>query len=207
MDFPTDHMMQMTMASEEKFCKGDMPMVMLMEGFQWALKGESDCINLFYPGWTLDTKGKYWAAIISILILSILTEGLSKLRHVLSKKAKLAAWDEHYYYTVIQTGLHGVHAYLGYMLMLAVMTFALEFFVAVVVGLALGYVIFGGNSYTYGSTNPCCAFMDEDPSSSEPAEPLNEIQSTTRDESGQPCCGNGESDVLVNERDALDELS
>lgn len=133
-----------------------------MEGFQWALKGESDCINLFFATWTLNTRWKFLAAMIGITLLGIATEGITKLRHDLSKKAKAAKPEQYYVFTVIQTGLHGLHAFMGYMLMLAVMTFAWELFLSVVLGLAIGYVLFGGNTYTFGSTNPCCAFMEDE---------------------------------------------
>ena len=135
-----------------------------MDGFRWALKGGQPCINLYFPGWTLNTTTKFVAAMIGVIILAILAEAISKFRHNLSKRAKISnvTKAEARKFRLTQTGLHGIHALTGYSLMLAAMTFALEFMVCVIMGLVIGYAIFGGDTYSHVTTNPCCAFLEDE---------------------------------------------
>jgi hypothetical protein len=135
-----------------------------MDGFRWTLKGGSSCINLYFPGWTLNTHGKVIAAMVGVLLLAMTTEAISKLRHKLSVKARNVATDqsERKKLVFVQTLLHGVHAFVGYIVMLATMTFSLEILICVISGLTLGYLTFGGESYSHVSTNPCCAFLEEE---------------------------------------------
>jgi hypothetical protein len=135
-----------------------------MDGFRWTLKGGASCINLYFPGWTLNTHGKLIAAMVGVLVLAMMTEAISKLRHKLSVKARNVATgqSERKKLVVVQTLLHGVHAFVGYIVMLAVMTFSLELGICVISGLTLGYLTFGGESYSHVSTNPCCAFLEEE---------------------------------------------
>jgi hypothetical protein len=135
-----------------------------MEGFRWTLKGGSSCINLFFPGWTLNTHGKVIAAMVGVLVLAMTTEAISKLRHKLSVKARNVATgqSERKKLVLAQTLMHGVHAFFGYIVMLATMTFSLELLCCVISGLTIGYFTFGGETYSHLSTNPCCAFLQEE---------------------------------------------
>lgn len=135
-----------------------------MDGFRWALKRGQPCINLYFPGWTLNTTTKFVAAMIGVIILAIFTEAISKFRHNLSRQAKISTVSKAgaRKFRLTQTGLHGIHALTGYSLMLAAMTFALEFMVCVILGLVIGYAIFGGDTYSHVTTNPCCAFLEDE---------------------------------------------
>ena len=150
--------------TNQAFCSGSMGMVMFMDGFHWALKRGNQCINLYFPSWTLDSKGKVIGAMIGVLLLAIVTEGISKYRHTLSQKAKKTYYlsQEAKILRLTQTTLHGFHAFTGYILMLATMTFALELLLSVIVGLVIGYAIFGGDQYSHVTTNPCCAFLEDE---------------------------------------------
>ena len=151
--------------SNQAFCSGSMGgMVMFMDGFHWALKRGNQCINLYFPNWTLDSKGKVVGAMIGVLLLAIVTEGISKYRHTLSQKAKKTYYlsNEAKILRLTQTSLHGFHAFTGYILMLATMTFALELLLCVILGLVIGYAIFGGDQYSHVTTNPCCAFLEDE---------------------------------------------
>ena len=100
-----------------------------MDGFRWGFLGEGQpCINLYFPGWTLDTSGKFAGAMIGVVILGILTEGVSKFRHDLANKGRreVMTLQGARKFRVAQTGLHGLHAVAGYFLMLAAMTFVID---------------------------------------------------------------------------------
>jgi hypothetical protein len=143
-------------------------------GFRVSLRGNQPCLNLFFPGWTLDTPGKFAAAMIGIALLGVFVEGVSKLRHRTVKAAKrahvsedLQRWNPQFLRFAI-TLLHGSQALTGYILMLATMTFSIELLLSAVFGLALGYAIFFQTEEHYlgdsghVTTNPCCGFMEEE---------------------------------------------
>lgn len=79
--------------------------------------------------------------------------------------------------------LHGLQALVGYILMLAIMTYSVELFLVVILGLAVGYAIFFGRDMGGGgggehdedndvavhvTTNPCCNFMQDEASEVRP---------------------------------------
>ena len=111
-------------------------MIMYMGGFRFSLSGNHPCLNLYLPGWTLDTRSKFLWAMMGIVLLGIVTEGISKLRSRLSKRLSgtIKRW------TI--TLLHGLQALVGYILMLATMTFSLELLGCVILGLVLGFALF-----------------------------------------------------------------
>lgn len=135
-------------------------MVMYMDGFSWSLKGGESCINLYFGSWTLDTRGKFFLGMVGVVLLGFFTEFVSRLRHDLAKKAKGSANEDHFKYSLLQTGLHGLHALSGYLLMLATMTFSCELMLSVIAGLMTGYYHFGGA--TFNTSNPCCAFLEDE---------------------------------------------
>ena len=140
------------------FCTGTVGMVMYMDGFHWSLKGESSCINLYLSSWTLDSWWKFILGMLGVMVLGICTEGVARVRRGVADRARNAASNEHWKYSLHQTGLHGLHALSGYMLMLATMTFSCELMLAVVVGLMIGFYKFG--DATLNTSSPCCAFLE-----------------------------------------------
>lgn len=159
-----------------------------MDGFRWSLKEGGQCLNLYFPGWTLNSQGKVFGAMVGVLVLAMTTEAISKLRHRLSVKARNVATSQAVRKKLVaaQTLLHGAHALVGYIVMLATMTFSLELLLCVISGLTLGYVLFGGEKYSHVSTNPCCAFLEEEANERELAQTTEGAQALehgTRD-----CC-------------------
>lgn len=108
-----------------------------------------------------------------VFLLGISVEGVSKLRQVFVRTARRrnrqvsTRWNPHLVRAGV-TGLHGFQALMGYILMLATMTYSAEFLIAVVSGLAVGYATFFQteenylSSVTHVTTNPCCNFMEEE---------------------------------------------
>jgi hypothetical protein len=135
-----------------------------MDGFRWALKGGQPCINLYFASWKLNSAHKMILAMMGILLLAIGTEAISKYRHTLSTRAKTTSAHSRAAQKLrtTQMGLHGLQALAGYILMLATMTFALELLCSVIVGLVIGYAFFGGDQYNHVTTNPCCAFLEDE---------------------------------------------
>jgi len=197
--------------------------IMYMDGFHMTMSGGHQCLNLYFPTWTLDTRPKFLGACTSILLLSFLTEGLSKLRYKITASSKksstrssssrrrrrnqqqqqqqnnndrsdnsviisdntteeVAATTSTYSYWINRCSnflfglnkrlvhlmisvLHGVQALLGYILMLAGMTFSIELLLSVIIGLGIGYAVFFSNDTDFENhvtTNPCCNYMQDE---------------------------------------------
>ncbi len=58
---------------------------------------------------------------------------------------------------VVLTVLYGVNVAISYLLMLAVMTYNVGYFVVIVLGLAIGHFIFFGIASPMASPDICCA--------------------------------------------------
>ena len=172
-----------------------------MEGFDWVLKGDRSCVNLYFRGWTLDSVGKVVAAMIGVFLLAIATEAISKYRHTLSMKARTASTAQRKKLSMIQISLHGVHALTGYVLMLATMTYSLELLLCVIVGLVVGYAIFGGDSYNHVTTNPCCAFLED-----EAMERETQQEEVLPQQTGS-CCDQREAGTLAHSENSVDDAA
>lgn len=127
-------------------------------GFRFSLHESSPCLNLYFPGWTLDTRGKFAGAMIGIVLLAVLTEGLSMIRFKLQNSFKSQPQRRRW----VLTGVHGLQALTGYILMLATMTFSIELLLCVILGLGLGYGLFYNEGDTHVTTNPCCNFIQSE---------------------------------------------
>jgi hypothetical protein len=127
-------------------------MIMYMDGFRFSLSSSAmnPCLNLYFPSWTLNTRSKFLWAMFGIVMLSIFTEGVSKLRSVLSRRLTGTAkrW--------IMALIHGVQALVGYILMLAAMTFSVELLACIIFGLGTGFAMFYDDEDNHVTTNPVC---------------------------------------------------
>ena len=150
-----------------------------MEGFQWALKRKSSCLNFYFPSWKLDTIHKFIAAMLCVFIMAIITEGIARLKYDISHRAKKRSTrrrhrhrhrrlasvnnnenDNYNKLWYIQTFLQGMNALFAYILMLVIMTYSLELLCCVIMGLMVGYFVFGGELYNHGAGSPCCNFLE-----------------------------------------------
>uniref|UniRef100_A0A7S3PAP3 Copper transport protein n=1 Tax=Amphora coffeiformis TaxID=265554 RepID=A0A7S3PAP3_9STRA len=185
------------------FCSSSMGggMIMYMDGFKFSLAGEEPCLNLFFPDWTLDSRQKFYAAMAGVFFLAIFVEGLSNLRYRIVHSVKLAhrrrddvAPKSTQMLRLVVTLMHGLQGLVGYMLMLAIMTFSVELLLAAVLGLAIGYGIFFQYEEALGrlhvTTNPCCSFLEGE---------AREIQEEAEEEEEE------ETEVIVQETPATNQ--
>jgi len=123
------------------FCK-NMPMTMSMGGFQSALffGGRADCITFLFPGWDLDGSGKFVSAMICTFFLAVSCEGMVHCQHhvrnyyLVGKSKQLRK--------LIVSLIYGFQQLMGWTLMLISMSFSMELFACVVVGIFIGKVLF-----------------------------------------------------------------
>jgi Ctr copper transporter family len=102
---------------------------------------------------------------IGVFLLAVAVEGIAKFRIHFVRSANVKSWDARKIRTCV-TLLHGFHAFLGYVVMLAVMTYSAELLIVAVAGLATGYAVFfslqDDLDGVHVTANPCCTFMMEE---------------------------------------------
>ena len=142
-------------ASAHGFCTPMMSggMTMYMNGFSFSListynnNNPKPCLDFYFEGLTLDTRFKFFLAMIGVSSLGIAVEGVAwmKKRYISGVKKKRLNGNEAEFKraTIIFHMFQGVQALIGYILMLSAMTYSIELTMSAVVGLGLGSYIFG----------------------------------------------------------------
>jgi hypothetical protein len=115
-------------------------MSMYMDGFHfWS---ESSCMCFLMKSWTISTRAQLYGVMCIVFALSLLLEWTSHWRRKLSSKERSVGRERstHAEHTILF--IYVIQALLGYLLMLVVMSFSVEWMFAIVLGLAVGNVIF-----------------------------------------------------------------
>ncbi len=137
---------------ETPFCRGGTSMV--MSGFESVGSANANCIILFFRPWLLNTPLKFGIGCLGVFLLGAVVEATIKLRRYATNKMKSRGrfWRE---FVVIS--LFAVNVALGYLCMLAAMTFNVEIFISTVMGLAIGHLVLGNSAEPVRETaDPCC---------------------------------------------------
>lgn len=123
---------------------------MFMQGFVSIVSedsGATECVNLWFTEWTLDSKVKYGFACIGVFLFCIFIQYLHTVRSSINKITN----DKHIRVT-LNVLLYGVNVTCGYFAMLVAMTYSVELFCMICVGMTVGYGIFhadkNSNSHT-----------------------------------------------------------
>lgn len=115
------------------FCYGGT--TMYMEGFQWIQS--STCVILLFPSWKLNTGWKYALGVIGTFLFAI---GLEKF---IQQRRKVMAYMEAGKNRLWVSALfYGVQLSYGYILMLIIMIYSFVLFLAVILGLVTGHILF-----------------------------------------------------------------
>ena len=158
-----------TPAPEAKFCDGGMDM--LMGGFEVA--GGSTptvtktCVILFFKSWNLDSAGKFAAACIGVFALGFCIEALICLRRKIVNRKRLFINIPMALRKIIVIALFGTNLILGYLAMLVAMTYSVELFICVVVGLIVGHALLNSHTPVGETVDPCCASQNHNGSSAD----------------------------------------
>mmetsp|Transcript_10888 Transcript_10888/g.31632 ORF Transcript_10888/g.31632 Transcript_10888/m.31632 type:complete len:212 (+) Transcript_10888:56-691(+) len=124
-----------------QFCNG-MPMSMSMGGFQSTLlsKGQADCITFLFTQFRLDESGKFFGAMLCSFFLAVFCEGIAYCQvHVNSHNRQT---ESNHVQRIIMALLYGFQQLLGWLLMLISMTFSMELFASVILGVFAGKLLF-----------------------------------------------------------------
>lgn len=150
-------------------------MMMMMQ--MYFTLGES--VTILFKQWKTNNLGELLASCFALFVLSVLYEGLKVGRQVLLSRAEEVSADVYAnegsglatdnvvivrpvkrqlcsLAHLIQTILHMIQVFLGYLLMLAFMTYNAWICIAVVLGSGLGYFLFGWKTATLVSSGDHC---------------------------------------------------
>jgi hypothetical protein len=158
-----------TTASNDDYCYGD-GTSMSMTGFFSIVEdtsGSTPCVNLLFEEWTLDNSTKFGVACFGILCIGIIVQYLTLLKSQLKKQFPQLLQKSIYLFRFVKMLIFGIQIVLSYFLMLVAMTYSVELFTMVVVGLTIGYGLFGTMLPDHEEPNadPCCPPEQEELSS------------------------------------------
>ena len=108
---------------------------MYMEGFQWVQS--STCVILLFPSWVLNSAWKYALATIGTIFLAI---GLEKF--IQQRRKAMARMEEGMSRLFASAVFYAVQLSMGYILMLIIMIYSGVLFLAVILGLVIGHILF-----------------------------------------------------------------
>lgn len=140
---------------DDKFCNGA-GTDMYMQGFQTSGNSKDVCVILLFSAWTLDTRTKFVFGCIGVVILGIAIEAMLCFRRKLQKR-KILLRLSGLHRRVAIIALFGVNIASGYFAMLVAMTYSVELFICMIVGLVIGHGIFNTGAVVGESVDPCCA--------------------------------------------------
>ena len=136
----------------KRFCYGATSMV--MSGFQSVTSDKVYCIILFFQPWLLDTPLKFAIGCLGVFLLGLIIESAIKFRRYVTNDV---SFSKNWIREIAVTSLFGLNVLLGYLAMLAAMTFNVEIFISTVVGVAIGHLVFGNSKQPVRETaDPCC---------------------------------------------------
>mmetsp|Transcript_73965 Transcript_73965/g.176033 ORF Transcript_73965/g.176033 Transcript_73965/m.176033 type:complete len:772 (+) Transcript_73965:80-2395(+) len=143
------------MTDDNAFCNG-MVTDMHMSGFLSSWDDErphSPCLVMFFTEWKLDSHGKFFVALLGSIFAGVACEALLKLRvwqngRKRVRKPLLAG--------LCNVILYAVHRCVGYLAMLLAMTYQTEIFLAVLLGLSIGYGLFNMKQTVHEGETACC---------------------------------------------------
>merc|ERR1719401_895151 len=107
-----------------------------MLGFVWS-ESSKPCLVFLFPGFLLTDAAKFWLAAVGTVAAGIFAEFLVALRRWEAKKVSASRVRK-----VMRLLLYSLTRTVGYLVMLMAMTYSAEIFLAVVLGLTIGFGLF-----------------------------------------------------------------
>jgi len=139
----------------DRFCNG-FGTDMYMGGFETSGDPNENCVILFFNVWILDTKAKFVFGCVGVILLGVFVEGMICIRRLVQTKKILRSVPALPRRIGIIT-LFGLNIGFGYLAMLVAMTYSVELFLCMVIGLVIGHAVFNSSAPVGESVDPCCA--------------------------------------------------
>jgi hypothetical protein len=134
------------------FCSGG-GTDMFMDGYQFVLTGNAQCLNFLLPSFTLDSGVKFSLALALSFVMGFGVEALASYRRNVFRRARETGKNS----KGLLTLLHGAQALIGYILMCLAMSYSIEVLISVVFGLMAGHWSFNAGDAFSEKSDPCCA--------------------------------------------------
>jgi hypothetical protein len=126
-------------SNDNSYCLGK-GTSMIMTGFESQLSSKDPlCINLLFSDWTLDNSIKFTFACLGVLVLGLFIQYLTVLK---MKTRNLTIITTEFQRRIIRMLLYGIQIVCTYFIMLVTMTYSVELFIMVAIGLTSGYAFF-----------------------------------------------------------------
>lgn len=203
--------------TDDQYCYGSTSMY--MHGFEWQ---GTTCVAYLFQSWVLNTPGKFAAAAIGTVFFGILLEASIYLRRMVTSyiSAKVASGEGagtsgagSWKYTFVSASTYMVQLSLGYLIMLVIMTYSAPLFIAVIVGLGSGHILFS-ILRSRQEKKPCpCSSSSKQEAHSTPqasasssivgANSLRQVGLLPLPEGSTPCCMNSIPDDGLLQNSAL----
>ncbi|KAJ8725318.1 hypothetical protein PYW07_016276 [Mythimna separata] len=127
------------------------------------------CAEILFKGWNTTNELQLFGSCVAIFVAAVLYEGFKYWRETLTAPAEPTACDKREPAAprslrallcsgahCVQTALHALQSTLSYLLMLVFMTYNIWLCLAVVLGLTLGYFLFGWRRSSLQDANDHC---------------------------------------------------
>ncbi|KAK3260007.1 hypothetical protein CYMTET_31022 [Cymbomonas tetramitiformis] len=152
--------------STNSFCNDRLRGIsMFMSGFQTIETTTSNdpCVVVLFEEWKLDSNAKFIGACFGTIVLGIVVEFIMYIRRRLASHRDTGkSWRMQLLITAGIVTLYGVQLTLGYFMMLITMTYQVELFCMVIVGLMLGHMAFNTKGPISEKAEPCCVGLEKD---------------------------------------------
>lgn len=146
--------------SKTSFCSG-LVTSMHMGGFVWN-DSEEPCLVLLFREWELSSAAKFWIGVVGTFFAGIFAELLVAGRRWEAKSNSDGHWTGrlHQIRGTPRLVLYAVTRCFGYFIMLIAMTYSVEMFLALLLGLTVGHGFFNMKATVDEDLSPCCAASD-----------------------------------------------
>jgi len=143
------------------FCQPGSGTDMYMQGFVTSGKAKEACVILLFNSWVLNSREKFAIGCVGVIFLGIAIEAMLCLRRLLQSGKVLRRLRG-----LSRRGaiifLFALNIASGYLAMLVAMTYSVELFICMVVGLVAGHAFFNSEAPVGESVDPCCASQREE---------------------------------------------
>jgi hypothetical protein len=106
-----------------------------MDGFHFIQS--TTCVIFLFQSWVLDSGGKYALAFLGTLLAGISLEKL-----IQQRRKTMASMEAGHKRLMVSGAFYGTQLNLGYVMMLIIMIYAGALFIATVLGLVCGHILF-----------------------------------------------------------------
>mmetsp|Transcript_4389 Transcript_4389/g.6699 ORF Transcript_4389/g.6699 Transcript_4389/m.6699 type:complete len:194 (-) Transcript_4389:68-649(-) len=134
------------LSESNAFCTIGEGTISYTDGFHTTLAHRAHCLNAYFPEWTLNSGWKFCTAFVATALIAFSFQCYTFRRVEMMKRMSSRIdvlrgenWIMSKRQKILVHSSYGIQQMSGYILMLVVMTYSIELFAAVLVGLMVGF--------------------------------------------------------------------